>query len=191
MYSIPLYLLILLTFSGCSGCGREAVVINGQTLLRRDTLPPPAPDSAEFVTRINTAGTNADSLVAFAQSLRGVPYLYASTDPAQGFDCSGFITYVFNHFKIAVPRRSMDFDHMHNQILLSQAKTGDLVLFTGTDSTDRVPGHMGILIVKPGQPAIFIHSTSGKAKGVTETPFSPYYNSRYLKTIRVFEDSSK
>jgi cell wall-associated NlpC family hydrolase len=191
MYAIPLYLLILLTFSGCDGCGHEAVVINGQTLLRRDTLPPPAPDSAEFVTRIKTTGANPDSLVAFAQSLRGIPYLYASTDPAQGFDCSGFITYVFNHFKIAVPRRSMDFDRVHNQIPLSEAKTGDLVLFTGTDSTDRVPGHMGILIVKPGQPLVFIHATSGKAKGVTETPFSPYYDSRYLKTIRVFEDSSK
>jgi cell wall-associated NlpC family hydrolase len=81
----------------------------------------------------------------------------------------------------------MDFDHVHNEVPLSQAKTGDLVLFTGTDSTDHVPGHMGILIVKPGQPVVFIHSTSGKAKGVTETPFSPYYDSRYLKTIRVFE----
>ncbi len=129
----------------------------------------------------------ADSLVSFAKTLEGIPYLYASTDPEQGFDCSGFITYVFNHFNIAVPRRSMDFDHVNRQISLTQAQTGDLILFTGTDSTDRVPGHMGILLVAPDKTISFIHSTSGKAKGVTETPFNSYYNSRYLKTIRVFE----
>jgi cell wall-associated NlpC family hydrolase len=85
-----------------------------------------------------------------------------------------------------VPRRSLDFDHMNTPIPLEHAKTGDLVLFTGTDSTDRVPGHMGILLVAPDKTVTFIHSTSGKAKGVTETPFNSYYNSRYLKTIRVF-----
>ena len=36
-------------------------------------------------------------LVSFARILVGVPYKYASSDPAIGFDCSGFITYVFNH----------------------------------------------------------------------------------------------
>ena len=41
-----------------------------------------------------------DSILAFAKTLIGIPYLYASTDPAKGFDCSGFITYVFNHFNI-------------------------------------------------------------------------------------------
>ncbi|HEX6845699.1 MAG TPA: NlpC/P60 family protein, partial [Chitinophagaceae bacterium] len=55
---------------------------------------------------INTGSTMPDSLVAFGKSLVGTPYLYASSDPSKGFDCSGFITYVFNHFGIAVPRSS-------------------------------------------------------------------------------------
>ena len=49
---------------------------------------------------INTKRTKAEELVDFAETLEGIPYKYGSTDPRTGFDCSGFITYVFNHFGI-------------------------------------------------------------------------------------------
>lgn len=159
---------------------------------KQDTLPPPAPDSAGLFTKINTGNTTPVQLLAFANTLKGIPYKYASTDPAKGFDCSGFITYVFNHFKIAVPRRSVDFTYVKTPLNISDAKPGDLILFTGTDSTIRVVGHMGIISNLPGQQLSFIHSTSGKANGVTETPFNSYYKGRYLKTIRIFlQNSSK
>src|SRR5437868_11387399 len=58
--------------------------------------------------KINTGGTKPEQLLAFAESLIGVRYRYGSTDPVNGFDCSGFITYVFNHFDISVPRSSID-----------------------------------------------------------------------------------
>jgi cell wall-associated NlpC family hydrolase len=138
------------------------------------------------ITQINTKSTTPTELVAFAMSLKGTPYKYGSTNPDEGFDCSGFITYVFNHFKISVPRSSVDFAGVNHEVTLKQAKTGDLILFTGTDSTVKVVGHMGILIVQSGQPVSFVHSTSGKAYGVTETPLNAYYMGRYMKTIRVF-----
>src|SRR5436190_23132267 len=53
---------------------------------------------------INTNTTTPEELISYAQTLIGTPYKYASTDPSVGFDCSGFITYVFNHFNISVPR---------------------------------------------------------------------------------------
>ncbi|MDO8993154.1 MAG: NlpC/P60 family protein, partial [Daejeonella sp.] len=55
---------------------------------------------------IHTKRTRADELVGFAETLQGIPYKYGSTDPRIGFDCSGFISYVFNHFGISVPRSS-------------------------------------------------------------------------------------
>ena len=141
------------------------------------------------IERINTGNTTPAELLAFANSLTGIPYLYGSTDPKKGFDCSGFITYVFNHFNIVVPRRSVDFTEVEKEIDIRQAKTGDLILFTGTDSTSRVVGHMGILIADANQPLKFIHSTSGKAYGVTTTPLNPYYMGRYMKTIRIFKQN--
>ncbi|MFI5163430.1 MAG: C40 family peptidase, partial [Sphingobacteriales bacterium] len=117
------------------------------------------------------------------------PYKFGSTDPAKGFDCSGFITYVFNHFGIIVPRQSVDFTSMKREIDIKQAKPGDLILFTGTDSTKRIVGHMGIIVSPPGHEIRFIHSTSGRANGVTETSLKPYYVGRFMKIIRIFPEA--
>lgn len=150
------------------------------------------PYEAEHITDIETGQTTPFELVSFACSLSGTPYVYGSTDPQKGFDCSGFVTYVFNHFSIAVPRTSVDFTPVHQPIELKDAKLGDLILFTGTDTAVRVVGHMGIVSSMPGEPLKFMHSTSGKGYGVVETAFnSPYYTSRYLKTIRVFPQNEK
>ena len=135
---------------------------------------------------IDTKNTQPENLIKFAKTLIGVPYKYGSTDVNEGFDCSGFITYVFNHFDIAVPRSSIDFTYVSNEVKLSNSKPGDLILFTGTDSTKRIVGHMGI-ITQTVDTVKFIHSTSGKAYAVTETPLNKYYQGRFLKTIRIFK----
>ena len=135
---------------------------------------------------IRTGSTRPEELVNYAQTLIGVPYVYASSNPAVGFDCSGFITYVFNHFNINVPRSSVDFTNVPYEVPLAEAKPADLILFTGTDSTIRVVGHMGIIVSNNGNEIIFIHSTSGKAHGVTLTPLNNYYMGRFVKVIQVF-----
>lgn len=137
---------------------------------------------------INTKRTEADELVDFAETLQGIPYKYGSTNPKTGFDCSGFISYVFNHFGISVPRSSIGFTHLEKEIKLREAKRGDIILFTGTDSTKRVVGHMGIISSDKGQNHEFIHSTSGKAYSVTKTPLNRYYQGRFVKVIRIFKD---
>lgn len=139
-------------------------------------------------TKINTGNAQPADLVTFAQSLQGITYKYGSIDPNQGFDCSGFITYVFNHHGISVPRSSKDFTDVESEVDLRSSKAGDLILFTGTDSTVRVVGHMGIITQNDGSDISFIHSTSGKAYGVTITPLNPYYQGRFVKAIRVFKD---
>jgi cell wall-associated NlpC family hydrolase len=157
--------------------GTEAISIENSDTLRTTT-------SAE----IDTKNTHPNELVSFAETLIGVPYRYGSIDPKLGFDCSGFITYVFNHFNIKVPRSSIDFTDVGKEIPQTRAKRGDIILFTGTDSTEHFVGHMGI-VVSNTYSLIFIHSTSGKAYGVTITPLNKYYQGRFVKTIRVFKQN--
>ena len=139
---------------------------------------------------VNTGNTNPAELISFAKTLIGVPYLWGSTNPANGFDCSGFITYVFNNFGIAVPRSSVDFTDVGQHVPAEQAKPGDLVLFTGTNPMETHVGHMGIVVENNNGTINFIHSTSGKAYGVTITELGEYYKKRYVKTIRIFPQNN-
>lgn len=132
-----------------------------------------------------TQDVQPQEVVNYARTLIGVPYKYGSTDPANGFDCSGFITYVFNHFNIRVPRSSIDFTNVGQEVNVNHASPGDLILFTGTDSTNPVVGHMGI-VTENVDSLRFIHSTSGKQYGVTITALNSYYLTRFVKVIRIF-----
>jgi cell wall-associated NlpC family hydrolase len=126
-----------------------------------------------------------DSIIEFAKTLIGTRYLYGSADPLRGFDCSGFITYVFNHFKILVPRSSIDFKNVGEEIAAAASKKGDLILFTGTDNAERLVGHIGIIISNENGNIQFIHSSSGKANGVVITPLNDYYKERFIKVVRL------
>ena len=153
-------------------------------------LPQPLADTMRrtdtATNRINTGKVQPQEVVVFAQTLVGTPYRYASADPLIGFDCSGFITYIFHHFGIEVPRSSIDFTNVGKEVSVPAAKPGDLILFTGTDSTEKFVGHMGLVISNDTSQLVFIHSSSGKANGVTITPLNGYYRSRYVKTVRIF-----
>ncbi len=154
---------------------------------KEDTVYTVAPfNSANFA--IDTKNQRPENILNFAKTLIGVPYLYGSTDPARGFDCSGFITYVFNHFGISVPRSSIDFTNVGTEVKLSNALPGDLILFTGTDSTEKFVGHMGI-ITENADSLRFIHSTSGKKYGVTITTLNEYYKKRFVKINRIFSEA--
>src|SRR5688500_3249658 len=88
--------------------------VDADTLKSTERLPP--------TSVIDTRDVSPESLTSFAKTLIGTPYKYGSIEPKQGFDCSGFITYVFNHFKIAVPRSSKDFTNVGTEISVSEAK---------------------------------------------------------------------
>ncbi|RYZ20838.1 MAG: NlpC/P60 family protein [Chitinophagaceae bacterium] len=156
--------------------------------LQRDTAVVAVPDSIESKpgSVINTRNVRPADVVAFAKTLTGTPYVYASSNPKVGFDCSGFITYVFNHFGISVPRSSVDFTSQGQTVPPAEARPGDLILFTGTHPGERTVGHMGIVIEPSGDTLRFIHSTSGKAMGVTVSPLTGYYEKRFVRVARVF-----
>ncbi|MEO8174444.1 MAG: C40 family peptidase [Sediminibacterium sp.] len=136
---------------------------------------------------IKTGNTKPDQLISFAETLIGTPYVWASCDPHVGFDCSGFITYVFNHFNIAVPRSSIDFTNVGNTVSLEQAKHGDLILFTGTDPLEKNIGHMGIVVSNTSADGLqFIHATSGKAMSVIISKLNEQYMKRFVRVSRVF-----
>jgi cell wall-associated NlpC family hydrolase len=215
-YYIPLLLLVLL--SACDlfqvrKTGQQPVSVDTaalsdtalarvDTLLRTDSLQArrkPAADGTQNkdtvllppTKEVNTGTVQPEALMRFAESQLGAPYKYASSNPKTGFDCSGFITYVFNHFNIAVPRSSIDFTNVGKTVAVEDARRGDIILFTGTDSTEKFVGHMGLVTENNSGELQFIHSSSGKAMGVTVTPLNEYYKKRFVRISRIFPQNDR
>lgn len=185
---ISCILLISFACNNNHATGHPPATVDTLAITAPDTLPGPKQQTPAFrgSNKIETSGLTPDQLLQYAETLIGVPYLYGSTDPSKGFDCSGFITYVFNHFNVSVPRSSIDFTNIETEVPLSDARPGDLILFTGTDSTNPAVGHMGIIHDVTKNAINFIHSTSGKAHGVTITELNDYYRGRFVKLVRIF-----
>lgn len=136
--------------------------------------------------KIDTKDVPAAEVVEFAQTLIGIKYKYGSASKEQGFDCSGFISYVFNHFNIQVPRTSVSFTNAGREINITECLPGDLILFTGSDPTGWIVGHMGIITHNNKGKVKFIHSASGNNKGVMISDMNPYFSARFVKVIRIF-----
>lgn len=79
-----------------------------------------------------TAAIAGSSIIAEASKYVGVPYLSGGSTPS-GFDCTGFITYVFNAFGISLPRTSSAYYNVGTRV--SSPQPGDLIVS---------PGHVGI-----------------------------------------------
>jgi cell wall-associated NlpC family hydrolase len=67
------------------------------------------------------------SKVAAAQV--GVPYRYGGTSPTTGFDCSGYVKYVYGRARKTVPRLAQDQYRASTAVARSKARAGDLVFF--------------------------------------------------------------
>lgn len=143
---------------------------------------------ANKLTSIPKDSLSKDSLINYCQQFIGTKYKYASINPKVGFDCSGFVYYIFSHFNIKVPRSSIDYINTGITIHPDSFKTGDIIVFTGTNSKNRTPGHVGIVISDFGKELAFIHSSSNKKhSGIKISTYkdSPYYEKRFLKIVRI------
>ena len=85
-------------------------------------------------------------VVGIAMQYLGTPYVYGGASPG-GFDCSGFVMYVFNQIGVSLPHNAAAQYGYGMPVSRDQLQAGDLVFFNGL-------GHVGIYI-GGGQ---FIHS---------------------------------
>jgi cell wall-associated NlpC family hydrolase len=78
-------------------------------------------------------------VVDYAKRFRGIRYTWGGTSPRSGFDCSGFVRYVFAHFGIALAHSSYAQFEDGRHVARASLRPGDLVFFDGL-------GHVGIYI---------------------------------------------
>lgn len=95
--------------------------------------------SSQSVPAASSSGSSMGSqIVAYAKNFIGVPYVWGGSSPS-GFDCSGFVQYVYRHFGVSLPRTTYSQVAMGRSVSRSDLAPGDLVFF-------RSAGHVGIYV---------------------------------------------
>ena len=129
-----------------------------------------------------TASGTRQQIIDYAAQFLGCKYVYGGNTPS-GFDCSGYVKYVFKHFGVELTRTSASQYSTSVRIKKSELKIGDLVFFSQTAGSSKV-GHVGIY-VGGGQ---FIHAAA-PGKGVRyDSLNSSYYSSHYIGSGRVLSN---
>lgn len=136
----------------------------------------------------DTLKSQADSIIDFALNHIGIKYKYAGNSPQTGFDCSGFVNFVFGKFNYSLPRSSRYFDDIGKNIEKENSKKGDIILFQGYDVNKNETGHVGIIISNQNGQIKFIHSASSKNRGIVVSDLeTEYYKKRYRFVKRVIK----
>ncbi|MFT9274117.1 MAG: LysM peptidoglycan-binding domain-containing protein [Liquorilactobacillus nagelii] len=92
-------------------------------------------------TAVAATSVSTSSVISYAEQFVGVPYVIGGTSP-NGFDCSGFVQYVFAHFGVNLPRTSQAQSTIGSSVSVSSAKPGDLLFWGGQGSA----WHVGIYV---------------------------------------------
>ena len=139
-----------------------------------------ATTSQDTETSVSTSGSSAgQNIVDFAKQYLGYSYVYGGTTPGGGFDCSGFVYYVFNSCGYSLSRSCTVQAQSGTAVSRSELQPGDILFFNNT--SNGAIGHTGIYIGE----GRFIHAANPRRGVVTDTINSGYYNTYYYSARRV------
>lgn len=134
-------------------------------LLGRD-MPENIGGSSVIVNRILTG----------AMQYMGVPYIFGGTTP-YGFDCSGYVQYVFAQAGISIPRTADVQFEVGTPVSSAELVPGDLVFF---ETYTYGASHVGIYVGNGD----FIHASSNGGVKISSLG-SSYYSSHYIGSRRI------
>lgn len=128
----------------------------------------------------STNSAIVDSLVQLAVSLQGVSYRSGGNSVERGFDCSGFVSYVFKNFGMRVGRTSSDQALSGQEVSREDARAGDIVVFSR--GRGRV-FHAGLVTAAEDGKLVMVHSNQRGGVHELDILSDSYWKSK-LHSIR-------
>lgn len=146
------------------GCGK-----NGELHLSEDVIEAVGNDQQELRSEITTS----------AEKYLGVPYKDNGKTPQTGFDCSGYVSYIFNLHNIIYKGSASQMSKLGVYKDRKLLQPGDLVFFTNKVGNTLVT-HMGMVISNINNEVKMIHSSVTYGISIVNLEKSTYWNSRFL-----------
>jgi NlpC/P60 family len=128
--------------------------------------PEPRP---HLIPRWDGTPTFGIRVVSYARHFLGIPYVWGGSTPQTGFDCSGLVRFVYQHFGIRLPHSSWGDLALGRRVSRRFLRPGDLVFFYGA-------GHVGIYV--GGGRFIDAPHTGARVRISTMGAYSGYYGAR-------------
>lgn len=136
-------------------------------------------DSSDLDT---STSSSANEIINFAKKFLGVPYVYGGSSPL-GFDCSGFVQYVFKEFGYSLGRTAGAQSLFGYDVTISDLQPGDLLYFKGRNINSSAIGHVAMVTSVTEGKIQFIHA-AGKSVKMESFNNNSYYVPRFLKARR-------
>lgn len=116
------------------------------------------------------------SIIQTSMNYIGVPYVFGGTTP-NGFDCSGYVRYVFSNAGIYLPRMADEQYAVGSFVSMNELTAGDLVFFSTYEAG---PSHVGIYLGNGN----FINASSSRGVAI-DSLNSSYWGSCYIGARRI------
>lgn len=124
------------------------------------------------------------NLLQYALSNEGVIYHKGGTTPENGFDCSGFVRYVFDQVQgVTLPHSAQALSQIGDRIKTTDLLPGDLVFFRFMRSTI---SHVGIYLGNNE----FIHASSTRTGSVVISNLTDSYWAKHFALVRRLDFST-
>jgi cell wall-associated NlpC family hydrolase len=165
---------LILLEAGCATTGAvpQPFPRPGGPALPSGSAPRPVPASGH-----SAGAANGYAIAGTALGLRGSPYRNGGSDPS-GFDCSGFVRYVFAQHGIGLGRTVGEQFHEGAEVKAG-VEAGDLIFFATSNSG--AVSHVGMAIGGDE----FVHAPSSRGEVRVERLTAPYWASRYIGARRI------
>ena len=127
-------------------------------------------EETEETQNYQTSSRLINNIINTGRSFLGGKYTWGGTSPSTGFDCSGFLSYIYKQNGVSLPRDTRGIFKAGKEVSLSNAQPGDIICSKGSGPSGR---HVQMVSrVDPETNQIYVIEAKGRKYGIVEGPLT-------------------